>query len=254
MRFWQAIFLLFLVSCKVGKKTASSPSAGPEKVKALQTEFQSWPSPWWTAKGKLTLNMGGNRFPVNISLRAEEGKVIWFSASAFGLLEVGRGRIDGDSVRILDKINNRCIRTDLKGLGNYFPATSGLRQLQHFLMGRVFWDSLESSQSSLKTDTTLISGRQGSVTYKAKLYRKFQLLEAQAGLDEGIRIQLSNQDFRTISGFPVAFQKELMSHQEQNGKITENGLKIEFSRFEFVQQAPDFDFSLPPDCQPMELK
>lgn len=254
MRYWLIYLMLLASSCASRKNTGSSPASAAAKPSALQSELQAWPSRWWSAKGKLSLTMNGNTFPLNLTLRAEEGKAIWFSASAFGLLEVGRGRIDGDSIRVLDKINNRCVRSGLNGLENYLPSGMGIKQLQHFIMGRVFWDSLVAAKSTASGDTSSFHGRQGNVGYRAKVLQKYQLLEARADLGEGSNIQLNNSDFRVFSGFPVCFRKELQSRIYRDGKETQGGLKIDFSRFEFLQQAPDMEFSLPADCQPMELK
>ena len=239
-------------ACKQ-KKTSVKDSIPSGKQAALQSEIQAWPSPWWTAKGKVYVNMCGNQIPVNLTLRAEQGKALWFSASAFGLMEVARGKVDQDSVRILDKFNNRCIRSGLQGLGNYLPVSMGIHQLQHFLMGRVFWDSLEAGNRSMKNDTLKIGGFQSGVRYNADILAKFNLIKADASL-EGADINLKNTDFRDISGFPVAFGKELRSRTEFQGKTQEAGIRIEFSRFEFLQKAPDLDFALPEDCTPMELK
>jgi hypothetical protein len=239
-------------ACKQ-KKTKTQDSISSEKKPALQSEIQAWPSPYWSAKGKVYIQMGGSNIPVNLSLRAEQGKALWFSASAFGLMEVARGKVDQDSVRILDKFNNRCIRSGLQGLGNYLPVSMGIHQLQHFLMGRVFWDSLEAGNRLMKNDTLKISGLQAGVRYTADIMAKFNLIKADASL-EGADINLKNNDFRDISGFPVAFDKELRSRTEFQGKTQEAGIRIDFSRFEFLQKAPDLDFALPDDCTPMELK
>lgn len=235
------------------KKPKQAEAAAAEKKQAMRMEAQAWPSPYWSAKGKIYIQMAGSSIPVNLSLRSEQGKAIWFSASAFGLMEVARGKVDRDSVRILDKFNNRCIRTGLSGLGNYLPVSMGILQLQHFLMGRVFWDSLETGNRLQLSDTLKISGSQSGVAYTADILARFNLIRAKARL-EAAEVNLQNRDFRDVSGFPVAFGKEVKSRSESQGRVQESGVRIEFSRFEFLQKAPDLDFSLPDDCTPMELK
>jgi hypothetical protein len=253
MRFLPILFFLTAALACRQKKPLTPSSGESEKKPAIRTEVQAWPSPWWSAKGKVYLQMGGSTIPVNLSLRSEEGNAIWFSASAFGLMEVARGKIDRDSVRILDKFNNRCIRTGLQGLGNYLPVSMGIRQLQHFLMGRVFWDSLEAGNRLVRNDTLRISGMQSGVRYAADILGKFNLVNAEASL-ESAGVSLQNRDFRDVSGFPVAFGKEVRSSTEIQGQKQEAGFRIEYSRFEFLQKAPDLEFSLPGDCTPMELK
>jgi hypothetical protein len=257
MHFFRLTLLLFLLSaCRAGRKlpVQAGKSAETAREAALQSEYQNWPTPWWSAKAKVTFRSEGNSIPVNVNIRAEEGKALWFSATAFGLLEVARGRLDGDSLRVLDKVNNRCIRTAMAGFGSFLPLKTDIRQLQHFLMGRVFWDSLMRVQSKNMLDTLQLSGNQGDIAFRARLLGKYRLLQADADIQSGGQIRLQNSEFRDVSGFPVSFRKELSSKLPAGDKITEGGLKMEFTRFEFLNAAPEMEFSLPDDCSPMQLK
>jgi hypothetical protein len=253
------IFLLFLLpifgACKKKPSAESVKSdSKPQREPALRSEIQAWPSPYWTAKGKIYVSIAGNNMPVNITLRAEEGKMLWFSASAFGLMEVARGRIDRDSVRILDKFNNRCFRSRLSGLGSYLPVALSIKQLQHFLMGRVFWDSLEAGRQRVSSDSSFMQGTQAGVAFSASIFKQFQLVRASANMGQTANVSMENNSFKDVSGFPIAFGKEINSRSENSGKTNDSKIRIEFSRFEFLKAAPEFDFSLPEDCTPMEIK
>ena len=253
------ILLLLLISfagaCKKKHTTETVKSeTKQQREPALRSDIQAWPSPYWMAKGKVYVSIAGNNMPVNITLRAEEGKMLWFSASAFGLMEVARGRIDRDSVRILDKFNNRCFRSRLSGLGSYLPITLSIKQLQHFLMGRVFWDSLEAGRQRLASDSSFMEGTQAGVAFSASIFKQFQLVRASAKMGQTGMVSMENNNFKDVSGFPIAFGKEINSRSENSGKTNDSKIRIEFSRFEFLKAAPEFDFSLPEDCTPMEIK
>jgi hypothetical protein len=208
------LFLSVLFSCKRKSSTSGLPSA--REHNSIRSEIQAWPGPWWTAKAKVFVALGGSNVPVNLTLRAEEGKAIWFSASAFGLMEIARGRIDQDSIRILDKFNNRCFRSGLKGLGIYLPVAMGVRQLQHFLMGRVFWDSLQAGTRFQSQDTTRLMGNQEGIQFSAEILAKYNLLKADASVGNA-QMLMKNSDFRQIAGFPVAFSKTVRSRIGQEG-------------------------------------
>lgn len=246
------IFLLFISSCVTNKVVQTSGNAAEMSVKS---EFQTWPGRWWSAKGKITVKVSGANLPLNITMRAEEGKAIWFSASALGLVEVARGLIHEDSLLLLDKMNNRCLRTRISNAGKFLPVNFGIRQLQHFLMGRVFWDSLFSMKSQINADTTHLNGTLGNVGYSASLLAKYQLLRAKADLGKGNELKLVNEDFRLVSGYPVSFYKEVEGKSEADPEgMLNNRIRLEFNRFEFLQNAPDMEFSLPVDCEPLEIK
>jgi hypothetical protein len=249
------LLLSFAGACKKKANTETLKSeTKQQREPALRSDIQAWPSPYWTAKGKVYVNISGNNMPVNITLRAEEGKVLWFSASAFGLMEVARGRVDRDSIRILDKFNNRCFRSNLTGLGSYLPVALSIKQLQHFLMGRVFWDSLEAGRRRVSSDTSFMQGNQAGVAFSASIFKQFQLLRASAEMGPAAMVTMENNSFKDVSGFPIAFGKEVNSRSENSGKTNDSKIRIEFSRFEFLKSAPDFEFSLPEDCVPMEIK
>jgi hypothetical protein len=204
------------------------------------------------------LDLGGSSIPVNLTIRAEQQKYIWFSANAMGLVEVARGRIDKDSVRVVDKFNNRCYVGGMDGLGAFLPIPLEIKQLQHFLMGKVFWDSLATGKLTTVGDSSLMQGEQSETSFFAKIYKKYNLTTASARiLPSNSFINLQNDDFRPIhsSGYLVAFQKRIQSgYPEENGKMKESKVRIEFSKFEFVSEPPDFSFELPSDCIRQVLK
>jgi hypothetical protein len=243
----------------LGSSCSRKMKPGSEKSKvhhqpSLASDVQPWPTRWWSAKMKISLQNEGTQIPLTLILRAEEGKSIWFSATALGLLEVARGKLDNDSVLIHEKMGNQCIRTAMSGLGPYLPLNLGMKHLQHFLMGRVFWDSLEKAVKNQQSDTVRFSGLQGSVSCLATILNRYQLLDARLELGADARVNLINKDFRPVSDFPVAFSKEIKSESHMDGKKSEVLIRIEFSRFEFLQDPPDLEFSLPADCIPMQMK
>lgn len=252
--------LLLAVVFSCGKKKDAKPNSAitsekKEQPPAIVSEFIAWPQNYWVAKAKVNLNMHGNSFSVNLTLRAERDKCIWFSANAMGLLEIARGKIDTDSARILDKFHNTCYVGGVDGLGAFLPVPMQLSQLQHFLMGKVFWDSLAAGQKRISGDTSFLAGSQGDASFRARILQKYNLLDANASLSNNdASVSLLNTNFKPVSGFPVAFKKEVQSRIKEDGKLNETQIRIEFTKFEFVAEKPDMDFELPYDCERKVIK
>jgi len=247
---------VFCLSCK--KKVQNSSANNSDKnnqanVPALIMEQDNWPQEFWTAKAKISINHPQMNVSFNMTMRAEKDKQIWFSANAFGLMEVARGLVDKDSVRVWDKFNNRCMVGSLQVLQNYVPVPLALAQLQHFLMGRVFWDSLEAGKMEVKGDSSFVNGQQGTINFRASIWQKYLLHKAKA-TDSQLEVSLVNQNFKPVSNILIPFEKELKSNQLDDGKIQSSGLKIEFTKFEFLNVKPDFNLELPKDCNKQVLK
>lgn len=261
MKFYIQIVLLSILgmgsfSCKKkdnsnGKEKGKSSEVNREP--ALILEQQQWPQEYWTAKAKISITHPQMNVSFNMTLRAERNKQIWFSANAFGLMEVARGLVDKDSVRVWDKFNNRCMIGNLDVLQGYVPIPLGLGQLQHFLMGRVFWDSLVAGKLEVRGDSSFVKGSQGGIDFKASIWQKYMLHKAKA-TDPQLEVSLENRNFKPISNTLISFDKTLTSSQTENGKTQNTGLKIEFTKFEFLNSKPDFTLELPEDCQKQPLR
>jgi len=254
--------LVFVFNSSCNSKKSKKPvkvnvsDSTIKKEPAIRTVYSQWPQPFWTAKAKVFLDLGGNSFPVNVTIRAEKDKYIWFSANAMGLMEVARGRIDRDSIRVHDKFNNRCYIGGMDGLGGFLPMHLEIKQLQHFLMGKVFWDSLFVGKTSNFGDSSVVEGTEGGTSFNARIHQQYNLVQANANLMESKSfVRLQNDDFKAVAGYPIAFRKALQSgYPDERGGVKESKAKIEFSRFEFVEQSPDFSFDLPTDCSRQVLK
>lgn len=259
MRIPKIGFLVFFVllaftSCKKGKgKVGGSDSSGvakPARPLPTATEWAEWPQPFWTAKAKVSVQHPGMNVSFQMSIRCEKGQCIWFSAQALGLFEVARGKVTADSIFVLDKINNRVLVGGLDGLQSYVPVPMGIAGLQHFLMGRVFWDSLFIEGKKESGDSTFISGSQGDISYSGNIWNRYFLVGANARMDENqSQVSVRNLNFKSVGNSWIAYRKELNSSQFIKGKKEESGLNIDFSRFEFVGQRPEMDLEIPKDWE-----
>ena len=250
------LMILASFSCKKKTKTSgegATNSSSESKIPALKMVHDNWPQEYWTAKAKININHPGMNVSFNMTLRAEKNKQIWFSANAFGLMEVARGLVDNDSIRVWDKFNNRCLTGDLSALQGYVPITLDQRQLQHFLMGRVFWDSLTGGKIEEKGDSSYLMGSQGGINFKANIWQKYLLHKAFA-TDPQFEVSLTNQNFKLISNILIPFEKSLQSNTTEDGKVQASSLKIEFTKFEFLNSKPDFSLELPADCQRQAIR
>lgn len=252
--------LLFAVgsnACRSAKKTKESDKklATPAAKPAIRSNFDTWPTPFWTAKAKVTVLVGDNNIPVSVTMRAIENEAIWFSAQALGLLEVARGRIDRDSVRIWDKMNGRCFYGASNELGALFPVSVELKHMQHLLMGRVFWDSLAAGDRVARNDTQWVSGKLGDLDYSVELFQTYRLTKAQGkSPDSRFEVFMQNEEFKPVREFPVAFRKEIRSLSRERGEIQQNKVKIEFSRFDFVEDKPEISLEIPASASRIPIR
>jgi hypothetical protein len=256
-------FLLFLSlfspSCKKKQGTGVSTTGASEKTAAkppaLIMARDQWPQNYWTAKAKVSLKHPKMNVSFSMTLRSEKNKRLWFSAQAFGLLEVARGLISGDSLKIWDKFNNRCLVGDMQSMQEFVPVPMGIAQLQYFLMGRIFWDSLSFGKETRLQDSVLVSGENGSLNFQAKIWQKYLLHTARAAEAESkTKVYIENQDFKPASQMLIPWKKVLLASSNYTGTEEKTDLQIEFSKFEFSAAAPDFSLEVPAGCQRQVLR
>jgi hypothetical protein len=85
----------------------------------------------------------------NISLRMRRDSIIWFSVSASIGLQVAKGIITKDSVKILDLYEKRYFKYGISELGNMLGANVGLRELQNIILGNPVFDSMNYKHDQL---------------------------------------------------------------------------------------------------------
>lgn len=250
--------LVSFSSCK--KKNKSTYKSDTTKTKEatlpiLQSEIGSWPSPYWTAKAKISVKSSATNLSFNMTMRAEQGKALWFSANAFGLMEVARGMVTEDTVVAHDKFNNRCYTGGIQSLKNYVPFDMGLIQLQHFLMGQVFWDNLGLNNIRQVGDSTYIDGIRENTHLFVSTWQKYFLHKAHVNQNAGqILLQMENSDFRPVGPTKIGFRKKLNSSQVVDKKEEKSSLEIEFTKFEFVNSRPEMPLDIPADCERQAIR
>jgi hypothetical protein len=253
-----ALIILLGTSCKKTKTDSQAKKqaeAGTGRPPALLMSRDEWPQPFWTAKAKINLKHPKMNVSFNMTMRAEKDQKLWFSAQAFGLLEVARGLITKDSLKVWDKFNNRCMVGSLDKLEDFVPVPMGLSQLQYFLMGRVFWDSLNMGQETKIQDSVMVSGQNAGLGFQAKIWQKFLLHTARAwDAESKTSVSLVNQQFKPSGQVLIPWKKELQASVLNNGQEEKSELQIDFTKFEFTENRPDFTLEVPADCKKETFK
>ena len=242
-------------SCKT-KKAATATAGAGDTARPLYTKtaFEQWPTPYWSAKAKVSIQHPSMNVGFSMTMRAVEGEALWFSANAFGIMEVARGVVTKDSVFALDKVNNRLYVGGLQGLEQYVPIPMGVSQLQHFLMGRVFWDSLVVANYQQAGDSTFITGNEGDIAFASKVWLRYFLQSVQAQSNrQNMSFRLENSQFKPNRATQVAYRKSLRSKFVEDGKEVNSGLDFDFSKFEFADQRPEMPFDFPSDAERVKL-
>ena len=149
MRFF-VFFILFgllATSCKTRKKTIQAKprnidtavfvNQGTGKDSLLRQK-------WEYFSGRIGLDYYGPDQELSgvISLRMRKDSLIWFSASAAIGIQVMKGIISRDSIKILDIFNKKYRAYSIKELGKQFGADIGLRELQNIIISNPVYDTM----------------------------------------------------------------------------------------------------------------
>ncbi len=146
VRFAFALCLLVTVSsCKTQEKVVAPVAADfkpmvNKSVQDLQDKLDScsFNSALVTAKASVTVVREGGELNFNISYRSKKDSVIWISVSPLLGIEVARLMITEDSVKILDKINNKYEVTSFESINKMLQMKVNFEIVQALLYGNFF--------------------------------------------------------------------------------------------------------------------
>lgn len=241
--------LLWFISSGCNRKPATGTNTKADSVQPLTPSARiDWPFPNWTAKAKVTIQRPGIDLNFTVSLRAIKSDAVWFSANAFGLMEVARGLLKTDSIFIWDKINGRVLVGDISALHEYLPVQMNVTDFQYFLMGHIFWDSLLIGQRHQKGDSSLIIGNLDRTNFRVAIWKDYFLHSVQASNStQGVTLDVQNEDFRNQQGTAISFRRRLVATENNRQGKSKSAASFDFVRFEFSNQLPDMPFEPPHD-------
>ncbi len=239
------IALLFIsaTACKTKKlatqNTAKITSKSPlAKITAAQINFNTF-----TTKAKTSLRLDGKEYPdVILNIRIKNNETIWVSATAYGLVEVGRVLITPDSIKILNKIQSEITLKPFAFIHNYTSNKINFATLQAILVGNPMPFVL-SPQTQIKTDTsgTILQGLVDNLTYQTNYNKSLNVVSALLNnVLASQKLEINYSQFTNLAGQVLPTQVNLNSSVSSKN-ITANMLYIS----QELNTPLDFPFNIP---------
>lgn len=250
-----------MTSCKVRHKTAKvKEERKPEDKSApdLQSliEQNSFNSNSITAKASVKTISGEEENSFNINLRMRTDSAVWLSISPLLGIEVARVLLTRDSVKLIDRLNNKYAVTDYNYLNDVYRINIDFDIIQGVLTGNLFAYKKNKFNSVYLEDRYYIL----STLSKKKLKRSLEDVDINKPIVQDMWvdavnyriIKLNIEDQRTGK----SLQTDYSDHRQTEGGLfpfrsntvvaAEKQLKvdIEFNKLT-VNAATDFPFNIP---------
>jgi outer membrane lipoprotein-sorting protein len=260
--FVAAAFLLTLNSCKTSQKSIS-PIVRDVKTEDKsapdlqhQIDSSSFKASTISAKASVNSAIGNSNNSFNINLRLKTDSVIWISISPLLGIEVARVMITRDSVKFIDRLNNRYSVTDYQLLNELFNVNVDFDIIQGVLTGNLFSYKKNKFNSVYLEDRYYIL----STLSKRNLKRSLEDADVNKPIVQDIwvdganyritRLSIEDQrnkkslltdysDHRITDGGLFPFQSKTVIQSEQQIKID-----IEYSKIN-LNTILDFPFKIP---------
>lgn len=236
---------LLISSCHriVPTKSAMVAPARPVEptVQAKNTTFR-----YLKAKGKLQVNLRGNKQTANMSLRIRRDSAIWLSGSLVGIEGV-RALLTSDSVRVVMPLQ----REYFVGGYDYLSKTLGVaitfQQIQALLLGDYF-------PAPTGTAPTVVNEQsQQRVSYPQTTLLLQQLISLGSGRLQQLKVTDSSlpraltvdySDFRPIdpNNLPFAHATFVQAQQDKGDNTT---LNINYQKVDIDRERLHFPFAVP---------
>lgn len=193
--------------------------------------------------------------PVNATIRCRKDSILWITITPGFGIEAARLRFTRDSATVIDKINNQYLTLSYESLAALTGYATGLAQLQKILLGDPFLELSDNTTWEFNADTAKAKFQNQSLALEQKFLRptgKLVQLSMQTDLME---LTLKNDDFKPVEQYVIPFSKFIWAMNfDEKDKTKPLSIKIEHSRFEFLNGPMEFPFEIPPGCKKMEIK
>lgn len=203
-----ALFLLFTTACKTKKIITQTTVKAPKlasplaKIIATQVNFNTF-----TTKASTALTLNGNSYDASLNIRIKNKETIWISATAFGIMEIGRILITPDSIKILNKVNSQITLKPFNFIHKYINNKIDFATLQAILVGNTMPFMLDP-KSQIVTDSSgiILNGVLDNLTFQTKFNSSINLVSALLNNENlGQKFKINYNEFINVAGqyFPL---------------------------------------------------
>lgn len=208
-----------------------------KKIEQNEKDFR-----FMAAKGKAKINNGSSEISLSINFRIKKDSIIWASITALAGIEVARAYITPDSIKVLDRINNRYLRNSFSYLNELANADLDFSMLQAALTSKrpAFIDE-KTSKFSMDSSDYLFTGLLRELEYIYQINTKFRpakLSFSDTELDQKVEISYSEYGSKSSPDIP---QHIVIKTKSGKDKFE---MDIQYNKVT-VDEPLDFPFSIP---------
>lgn len=129
------LIILILFSCKARQKRTNVQMSRQakqilEKISSAEKDYRTF-----SGRSKIVIDNNGKTTGLGMSLRIRKDSVIWVSLNALAGIEVARALITPDSIKVLDRVNNKYIRHSFSYLKEVVKYDIDYQTLEAMLTG-----------------------------------------------------------------------------------------------------------------------
>lgn len=195
------LFLIFISlgfsACKAAKKpktdtNVSGDSATEVLLRKMATKEIKAKS--MDAKAKIDFRSPDMSASGMANIRFQQDSGLWISVKKLGF-EVARARVDADSVRILDRLNNEYSAYALDYLSKEYQLPADLKMIQQIVLGNLFFLSRRVT-STLQDGKYVLNDlgetRQAKFSIDASNYRLLQMDYSEPNANRALKLDLGD--------------------------------------------------------------
>ena len=224
--FFVAIFFIAFLGCKTSHKLIDpkikeenkpSDKSAPDLQQLISDH--AFRATTINAKASVKTEIGDNNNGFNINLRLQTDSVIWISISPLLGIEVARVMITRDSVKFMDRLNNRYSVSDFEFLTKLLKVNVDFDIIQGILTGNLFAYKKNKFNSVYIEDKYYIL----STLSKRKLQRSMEDIDPNKPIVQDLYVDGSTYRITRLKVEDQHVQKSLLTDYEDH-RVTEGGL------------------------------
>ncbi|MBA2407018.1 MAG: DUF4292 domain-containing protein [Chitinophagales bacterium] len=225
---------LFLISCHTpssvkktvavpGKSASASSGAIIDSMKSKAFLFD-----WFSGKSKISYSHSKDKMEVTASFRMKNDSAIWISISPALGLEVARILLTKDSIRVIDRLNNKYFSRDYDFFKSYTSLPISYETIQDLIVGKPLFTD-DKHFNLLKRDSTYEFKSEDDTLSNSFVLTGNYLISNQnirADASKAISILLEKYDQQYTSPFSLWRKIELFNPERTEIVVTFSKINI----------------------------
>lgn len=238
-------FLIIFTSCKTGKNTQST-YGGKEtayKVAVEEIDFN-----YFNSKAKVNYDDGKSSLGFVVNIRMKKDSIIWMSALAPFGLEAARALITRDSVKIMDRLNNRYEEYSISWLKQNFNADLSFENLQNLLLGNMVVPPYKQNKvnDAEGSDCVVIEQKMDNMSISNSISReKKKVIALNIKENTGNNLSVNYSEFGQLGKYIFPFENIIEANVREKGQDKTVKIMIKHNKAEISDEPLNFAFNVP---------